>query len=116
MLFLGDSVFCMDMDLQGRPRAWHITAIYEVNNGHNVILINDESFITQALGCTVEQAQHGLYGGAEIDGWELEYQFVPQQVWDQVLRTHPEITTRGFSVMKFCGPTLESFAYKFLFR
>ncbi|CAG8620114.1 17896_t:CDS:2 [Acaulospora morrowiae] len=95
MLFLRDSVFCMDLDLQGRPRAWHITAIYEVVNGHNVILIADEHSITQALGCTAEQAHQALYGGAEINGWELEYQFVPQQVWDQVLRTHPEITSRA---------------------
>jgi len=115
MMFLRGSVFCMDLDLQGRPRACYITAIYEVVNGHNVILINGEDAISQALGCTPEQAQQALYGGAEVNGWELEYQFVPQQIWDQVLRTHPEITTRGFSVIKFCGPSLESFAYKFLF-
>jgi len=114
MPYWADSVFCMD--LQGRPRFWYIAAIREGVNvdGHTVILISNEDATSQAIGCTAEQAHFGLYGGAEVNGWELEYQFVPQQIWDQVLRTHPEIPNRGFSFAKFCTYTRESFAYKFL--
>jgi hypothetical protein len=118
----GEPVFCCsEGSTQGPPvisGVEYVAAVRdaEVGDGHYVILIRDESAIPEAINCTPAQAQDVLFDGGEVNGWELELQHVPHSIWNQVLRSFPELTTRGYTDPRYCNFTNEAHAFKFLFR